>query len=107
MMPSPTRRKDRPRCGAKTRAGGACLVRAEPGKPRCRFHGGFRPAQRRRPGARGSLKHSGNGGALTARAGLAGLIDSKFPSIKGCGGAPDFGSSTRVRASWWTAFWIS
>jgi hypothetical protein len=40
-MPSPTRRKDRPRCGAKTRAGGACLVRAEPGKPRCHFHGGL------------------------------------------------------------------
>ncbi len=41
MMRSPTRRKDRPRCGAKTRAGGACLVRAEPGKARCRFHGGL------------------------------------------------------------------
>jgi hypothetical protein len=34
------RRKDRPRCGAKTRAGGACLARVEPGKARCRFHGG-------------------------------------------------------------------
>jgi hypothetical protein len=27
-------------CGAKTRAGGCCQVRAEPGKARCRFHGG-------------------------------------------------------------------
>jgi hypothetical protein len=35
------RRKDRPRCGAKTRAGGRCLVRVEPGKRRCRFHGGL------------------------------------------------------------------
>lgn len=35
------RRKDLPRCGAKTRAGGGCLVRAEPGRRRCRFHGGL------------------------------------------------------------------
>ena len=35
------KRKDRPRCGAKTRAGGTCLVRVELGKARCRFHGGL------------------------------------------------------------------
>jgi hypothetical protein len=35
------RRKDRPRCGAKTRAGSPCLVRVEDGKARCRFHGGL------------------------------------------------------------------
>jgi hypothetical protein len=35
------RRKDRPRCGARTRAGGSCMVRVEPGKARCRFHGGL------------------------------------------------------------------
>jgi hypothetical protein len=35
------RRKDRPLCGARTRAGGNCLVRVEPGKARCRFHGGL------------------------------------------------------------------
>jgi len=35
------RRKKRPRCGAKTRAGGSCLVRVELGKQRCRFHGGL------------------------------------------------------------------
>jgi hypothetical protein len=35
------RRKDRPRCGAKTRAGGSCMVRVEFGKARCRFHGGL------------------------------------------------------------------
>jgi hypothetical protein len=29
-----------PRCHATTRAGGACLVRVEPSKARCRFHGG-------------------------------------------------------------------
>src|ERR1700738_302499 len=37
---SPKRRKGRLLCGAKTRAGGCCQVRAEPGKARCRFHGG-------------------------------------------------------------------
>ncbi|MFZ2081300.1 MAG: HGGxSTG domain-containing protein [Xanthobacteraceae bacterium] len=35
------RRKNRPFCGAKTRAGGACMVRVEFGKARCRFHGGL------------------------------------------------------------------
>jgi hypothetical protein len=35
------KRKHRPRCGAKTRAGGRCLVRVELGKARCRFHGGL------------------------------------------------------------------
>jgi hypothetical protein len=35
------KRKDRPRCGAKTRAGRRCLVRVEFGKARCRFHGGL------------------------------------------------------------------
>src|SRR5689334_23209406 len=37
---SPNRRKGRRLCGAKTRAGGCCQVRAEPSKARCRFHGG-------------------------------------------------------------------
>jgi hypothetical protein len=37
---APGRRKGRRLCGAKTRAGGYCKVRAEPGKARCRFHGG-------------------------------------------------------------------
>src|SRR6266568_6743549 len=35
------RRKDRPRCGAKTRAGRPCRMRVEFGKARCRFHGGL------------------------------------------------------------------
>jgi hypothetical protein len=39
-QPSPNRRKGRLLCGAKTRAGRCCQVRAEPGKARCRFHGG-------------------------------------------------------------------
>ena len=39
-QPSPNRRKGRVLCGAKTRAGGCCQVRAEPGNARCRFHGG-------------------------------------------------------------------
>jgi hypothetical protein len=35
------RRKDRPVCGAKTRAGRACRMRVEFGKARCRLHGGL------------------------------------------------------------------
>jgi hypothetical protein len=34
-------RKDRPRCGAQNRQGQPCAVRVEPGKARCRFHGGL------------------------------------------------------------------
>jgi hypothetical protein len=39
-QPSPKRRKGQFLCAAKTRAGACCQVRAEPGKARCRFHGG-------------------------------------------------------------------
>jgi hypothetical protein len=35
-----TKRKFRPRCCAKTRAGAPCIMRAVPGKRRCRFYGG-------------------------------------------------------------------
>jgi hypothetical protein len=44
------RRKDRPRCGAKTRAGGTCMVRVEFGKARCRFHGGLSTGPRTEAG---------------------------------------------------------
>jgi hypothetical protein len=37
----PSERRKGPRCGAKTRAGCRCLMRVEPGKARCRFHGGL------------------------------------------------------------------
>jgi hypothetical protein len=37
----PLKRKFRPRCYAKTRAGAPCIVRVVPGKRRCRFHGGM------------------------------------------------------------------
>ncbi|QBX36176.1 hypothetical protein E4191_10990 [Paracoccus liaowanqingii] len=30
----------RVRCGAKTRKGTACRMKSEPGKRRCKFHGG-------------------------------------------------------------------
>ena len=36
----PLKRKFRPRCCAKTRAGVPCIMRVVPGKRRCRFHGG-------------------------------------------------------------------
>src|ERR1700734_2070731 len=47
--PSLMRRNGRLLCGAKTRAGGRCRVRAEPGKARCRFHGASRQVRGRRP----------------------------------------------------------
>ena len=37
----PLKRKFRPRCCAKTRAGVPCIMRVVPGKRRCRFHGGL------------------------------------------------------------------
>jgi hypothetical protein len=37
----PLKRKFRPRCCAKTRAGVPCITRVVPGKRRCRFHGGL------------------------------------------------------------------
>ena len=37
----PLPRRMRPLCGAQTRTGGRCKVRVEPGKRRCRFHGGM------------------------------------------------------------------
>jgi hypothetical protein len=38
---SPLPRKQRPVCGARNRQGKPCAVRVEPGKRRCRFHGGL------------------------------------------------------------------
>jgi hypothetical protein len=32
---------DQPRCGARTRRGEPCRLRVEPGKRRCRLHGGL------------------------------------------------------------------
>src|SRR6476620_589035 len=43
-------RKGRLLCGAKTRAGGRCQVRAEPGKARCRLHGGKSPGPKTQAG---------------------------------------------------------
>lgn len=38
---SPLPRHQRPLCGARTRAGSPCRMRVEPGKRRCRLHGGM------------------------------------------------------------------
>lgn len=38
---APLPKKDRPHCGARTRAGGNCRARIVPGKRRCRIHGGL------------------------------------------------------------------
>jgi hypothetical protein len=35
------RKRDRPRCGARTRAGGSCQAPVVRGKSRCRMHGGL------------------------------------------------------------------
>jgi hypothetical protein len=51
------RLRGRPLCGAKTRAGGSCKVRAEPGKARCRFHGGKSTGPRTQAG-RGRIAES-------------------------------------------------
>jgi len=56
------RRKDRPLCGAKTRAGGTCLVRVEFGKARCRFHGGLSTGRSPKPVAPGLQKPSAGAG---------------------------------------------
>ncbi len=37
----PLPKRMRPLCGTQTRTGGRCKVRVEPGKLRCRFHGGM------------------------------------------------------------------
>lgn len=37
---APLPRSERPACGARTRAGGECAMRVEPGRHRCRLHGG-------------------------------------------------------------------
>jgi hypothetical protein len=34
-------KRERPRCGARTRAGGICKAPALPEKERCRMHGGL------------------------------------------------------------------
>ena len=46
----PLKRKFRPRCCAKTRAGAPCIMRVVPGKRRCRFHGGMSTGPRTKPG---------------------------------------------------------
>lgn len=38
---SPKPRKARPLCGAKARTGNPCQMRVEPGKAKCRLHGGL------------------------------------------------------------------
>lgn len=56
-------RRERPACGAKTRAGGTCAMRVEPGKHRCRLHGGLSTGPRTEEGRR---KHSERMKALWA-----------------------------------------
>ena len=64
---SPSRRKARRLCGAKTRAGGSCQVRAEPGKTRCRFHDGKSTVRTHRRVVHVSLRPSVNADASIGR----------------------------------------
>lgn len=72
----PVPKGERPKCGARTRAGGKCCAPVTTGKKRCRMHGGLStgptsPAgrqavaesNRRRAGARQKVNISTAGGA--------------------------------------------
>jgi hypothetical protein len=59
-------RQDRPRCGARNRRGCPCAVRVEPGKKRCRFHGGLSTGPRTGKVGSGSLPPSAGGGSFFA-----------------------------------------
>ena len=68
---SPLRRKDRPRCGARTRKGTPCLVRVEAGKRRRRFHGGLSTGPRTTEGkARIAVAQRRRWGQWRARTGI-------------------------------------
>jgi hypothetical protein len=60
---SPLPRRARPMCRARNRQGKPCAVRVEPGKPRCRFHGGLSTGPRTAKGERRvSRRRSGDDG---------------------------------------------
>ena len=40
IVEAPARKADRPKCGARTRRGTACMAPRVPGKQRCKLHGG-------------------------------------------------------------------
>jgi hypothetical protein len=63
VMAQLTKIRGATRCGAKTRAGGACQCPAIRGRNRCRLHGGGSPGAPRGPG-NGNYK----GGEFTAEA---------------------------------------
>ena len=48
-------KRDRPKCGAKTRKGTPCKAPAVPGKKRCRMHGGASTGPRTAKGLKRSL----------------------------------------------------
>jgi hypothetical protein len=78
------KRKHRPRCAAKTRAGGRCLVRVELGKARCRFHGGLSTGPKRRLVVPGLPRPSVGAGAHIERArGVSRPPRSTSPDDKG------------------------
>jgi hypothetical protein len=59
---SPLPRRARPMCGARNRQGKPCAVRVEPGKRRCRFHGGLSTGPRTAKGKCASRRRSGEDG---------------------------------------------
>jgi hypothetical protein len=58
----PLPRSKWPRCGARTRAGWPCRMRVQPGRRRCRLHGGTSTGRRRPRAGPGSPRRSGGGG---------------------------------------------
>ena len=66
-QPLPRRRKGRLLCGAKTRAGGCCQVRAEPGKARSASMVANRQVRRRRLVVRVSPRFSAGAGTPIER----------------------------------------
>jgi hypothetical protein len=64
-----------PRCGAKTRRGGACRAPAVRGKGRCRMHGGA-PGSGARRGNKNARKHGlFTRGAIAERRQVRALLD--------------------------------
>jgi len=74
-----------PRCGARTRSGGACRAPAVAGKRRCRMHGGA-PGSGGQPGNQNARRHGFYGAEAEAeRARLRELIRAMEASLKDLG----------------------
>lgn len=78
-------RRQRPICGAKTRSGGACAMRVEPGKHRCRLHGGLSTGPKTEEGRQRVAqaqreRRKNKGGAILGRPTTSSASAPTFPS---------------------------